>query len=341
MKKAFLSLTLVAMLALSGCSDNSGIFTSNYSGNALGSSQIISEHKKAEFYERCDNQNNQFISSQNNAGFSEINCSVSSVQYEDGNCFLSKIYVFKSGDSTDSRMTVGYIDIYSEDEYDFFKAAKGFICFVKENAIDISGRSNFSIVINPKKDAAGNFYDISVLYSDGSSSIDYSSRKLRSAYSERFKSIEFLEGSRQSLSLLGLIDYDDVSKIYDPFSISTKLQEKVLSHTWYKVEEDKEDTVFVTYIDDGTYGNMADDELVYYAFSVANELSKTEPYLSDITVYFANKSNKDKIACSLHYYQAKNRIQYSNCTWFGEYERLNENSLHIYLEKLLKGEADV
>lgn len=194
MKRAILSLAIAAALALSGCSDGSGIYTSD-NLNAL---QIISEQKKAAFYEKCDGLMEQLAAAQEDMGYDKVSYTSSSVQYKDGDKSSSKMYVFKM-EKGDDRGVIGYIDIYTDDEYEFFKTAKDFILFVKENALDVSGRSDFSVTINPKEKAVGIFYDITVLYANGASSIFYSSESLCSAYSERFKGIDFLKDSKQDV----------------------------------------------------------------------------------------------------------------------------------------------
>lgn len=194
MKRAILSLAIAAALVLSGCSDGSEIYTSDN----LSALQAISEQKKAAFYKKCDGLMEQFAVAQEDMGYDKVSYTSSSVQYKDGDKSSSKIYVVKMGKS-DDRAVFGYIDIYTDDEYEFFKTAKDYILFVKENALDVSGRSDFSVTINPKENAVGSFYDIAVWYSDGASSIAYSSESLFSAYSERFKGIDFLKDSQQNV----------------------------------------------------------------------------------------------------------------------------------------------
>lgn len=194
MKRAIISLAIAAGLALSGCSDGSGIYTSDN----LSALQTISEQKKAAFYEKCDGLMEQLAAAQKDNEYAKISYTTPSVQYKDGDKSSSKMYVVKM-EKSDERAVIGYIDIYAEDEYEFFKTAKDYILFVKENALDVSGRNNFSVTINPKENAVGSFYDIAVWYENGASSIVYSSESLFSAYSERFKGIDFLKDSRQNV----------------------------------------------------------------------------------------------------------------------------------------------
>ena len=177
-------------------------FTIDSSGNNtsdnLNALQAISEQKKAAFYKKCDGLMEQLAAAQKDNEYAKISYTIPSVQYKDGDKSSSKMYVVKM-EKSDERAVIGYIDIYAEDEYEFFKTAKDYILFVKENALDVSGRSDFSVTINPKEKAVGIFYDITVLYANGASSIFYSSESLCSAYSERFKGIDFLKDSKQDV----------------------------------------------------------------------------------------------------------------------------------------------
>lgn len=344
MKKAILSAVLAAVLLVSGCSDvsqvstneNSSDIENNLSTVENNATQTGNKEREQLFNDKCEQITKAFSDSIVNASDEVVQFNLSSIQYEVGNEYLSKLYTVKGGKNNNYRCAFGFIDIYTTDEYEYFQIVKGFISFVNENALDLCGSNNFSIEVNGKVNGAG---DIGVVYEKDYSSITYANRNIRSAYSERLKSIEILKDSREELTTLGLVNYEDVSKLYEPYEVSCEFQGKTLTHKWYKIEDDKDDSVFVTYIDDGTYDDMSDDELVFYAYSASTSPSHNIKNGSDVTAYFAYKSKPD-IACSLHLNSSPILREYSYCSWSGDYERLNSNTYNKQFEMILKGKTD-
>lgn len=330
MKKVFLSAILVVVLLVSGCSDSSSL-----QNNVSGSIQNVNQ-ERANFTVKCEQIIKRFSDISIEMEFPAPQIDEARIQYESGDIYSSKLYTVKSGKNNDYRYIMGFIDIYTTDEYEYFQVVKGFISFVNENTLDLCGSNNFSIEVNGKVNGA---VDIGVVYEKDYSSITYANRNIRSAFSERLKSIEILKDCREELTTLGLVNYEDVSNLYEPYEISCEYQDKILSHKWYKIDEDENNPVFVTYIDDGTYDDMSDDELVFYAYSASTSPSHNIKSGSDVTAYFAYKSNSG-IACSLHLNSSPILREYSYCSWSGDYERLNSNAYNKQFELILKGKTE-
>lgn len=344
MKKAILSAVLAAVLLVSGCSDasqlsiseNVSVIDNNSSTASNNVMQTGNKEREQLFNDKCEQITKAFSDSIVNASDEVVQFNLSSIQYEVGNEYLSKLYTVKGGKNNNYRCAFGFIDIYTTDEYEYFQIVKEFISFVNENALELSGSNQFVIDVNAKE---GGTCDIGIVYENDYSSITYANRNVRSAYSERLKSIEILKDSREELTTFGLVNYEDVSNLYEPYEVSCYYQGKTLSHKWYKIDEDENNPVFVTYIDDGTYDDMSDDELVFYAYSASTSPSHNIKSSSDVTAYFAYKSKSD-IACSFHLNSSPILREYSYCSWNGDYERLNSNAYNKQCELVLKGNTD-
>lgn len=330
MKKVLLSVISAAVLLVSGCSESSS--QSSSTENSIHN--IYRE--RGDFIEKCEQTIKSLSDINIEMGFPAPQFAETRIQYESGDMYSSKLYTVKSGKNNDYRCILGFIDIYTTDEYEYFQVVKGFISFVNENALDLCGSNDFSIEVNGKVNGA---CDIGIVYENDYSSITYANRNVRSAYSERLKSIDILKDSREELTTLGLVNYEDVSKLYEPYDVSCEYQDKTLSHKWYKIDEDENNPVFVTYIDDGTYDDMSDDELVFYAYSASTSPSHNIKSSSDVTAYFAYKSKSD-IACSFRLNSSPILREYSYCSWNGDYERLNSNAYNKQCEMILKGNTD-
>lgn len=344
MKKALLSAVLAAVLLVSGCSDvsqvstneNSSDIENNLSTVENNATQTGNKEREQLFNDKCEQIIKAFSDSIINASGEVVQFNLSSIQYDDGNEYLSKLYTVKGGKNNNYRCAFGFIDIYTTDEYEYFQVVKEFISFVNENALELSGSNQFVIDVNAKE---GGTCDIGIVYENDYSSITYANRNVRSAYSERLKSIDILKDSREELTTLGLVNYKDVSALYEPYEVSCDFQGKTLTHKWYKIEDDKDNSVFVTYIDDGTYDDMSDDELIFYAYSASTSPSHNNKNGSDVKTYFAYKS-KSGIACSFHLYSSPAFREYSYCSWAGDYERFNSNTNNMKYEMILKGNTD-
>lgn len=345
--KKVIALLLAAILLLSGCSNvsqegsnlntassstNEAAIINSSSNNSVPQSSPIDHKKEEQFNAKCKELLKTMTTSmaENSYDFQAVE---SAVQYGNSNEYMSKLYTIK--DDNDDRYLFGLMDIYSNDEYEFFQNVKGFVSFAAENALEGAGRDQFMIAINPNETGTA---VLSILYSvSEGSSIIYADRSVRSAYSDRLKSINILKDSTENLTLGGLIKYDDVSQLYTPYDISCDFQGKKLTHQWYKLDDEKTQSrnVFVTYIDDETYSNISDEELIYYAYSSALDPNNTGAtnYYND-GHYFAYKTSND-IACSIHYYVMGGEIVYFSCTWSGEYEYLNSNPLNEQLKAAL------
>lgn len=340
MKKCIIAAILAGAMLLSGCSrspsaddnskqeEQSSSYSStqtseststNGTGESIDNSYLIGKEQEEKFELKCKILLEILLDSMPNTLYDEPG-----VQYENASNCLSKVFVIKNED--DDRILIGFLDIPSDDEYSFFQSAKGFISFVEDNVIEIAGRDQFMILINLQEDAS---FDIDIRHSGEVSSITYADRRIRSAYSDRFKSIDLFKDSAEHISLPGLIRYDDVSKLYEPYDISYEYNGKTLTHKWYKLED--EQNLYVTYIDDGTYTNMSDEELIFYVYasSYVNGIEGATQSLND-GYYFAYKSGKE-VACEIRYYTLGNRIISFVCTWHGEYEHLNSNPLNTQL----------
>lgn len=348
MKKSVLALLLVGALLLSGCSgvsQESGISTpaeSTKSGSTSSTSSVVSsvptggDKDQEKFDHKCKTIIEQMIGSMNEYSYS-VQTDESSLQYDDNEISLSKILVEKvSGVGEEGRALFAFIDIYSEDEYQYFQTIKNFINFIDENAVEISGSSLYFIAINATENAE---IDISITRDEYGTDITYGDRRIQAAYSERLKSMDLLKDSDEQITLPGLIKYDDLPSNVNSYDITVKYQDKELTHRWYKLENGKDDIVFVTYIDDGTYDNISDEDLIYYAYNSIldpkNELNQHSSY----DFYIAFKSVKE-VACSAYYSYSSLFAEYNSLHWIGQYEHLNSNPLNQELLGILKGESE-
>lgn len=299
-------------------------------------SLIDNKAQREKFNKKCDKIIEQMEKSLSSTTDFNMQFAVSSLQYDNSDKYSSKLYTIK-GDNEDDRYLLAFLDIYTTDEYEFFQATKEFISFVSQNALDICGRNQFVMEINSQENG---LCDIGITYDTENSSITYTDRSTRSAYSERLKSIDILSDCNEQLTVSGLLNYDEVSKTFKAYDVSCEFQGKVLTHKWYNIEDGKNKNIFVTYIDDGTYDNLSDEELIYYAYNSAftsNNVGATN-YIND-GHYFAYKSSKD-VACSIRYYEYGGKMRGFYCTWGGEYEYLNSNPLNQELLDALNEETE-
>jgi PBP1b-binding outer membrane lipoprotein LpoB len=342
MKKRFVAIVLGICFIVSGCSDNSkesnssiqdrtNSTTSDFQTEEINSSPIDNNNeRKEEFDKKCKELTEQFISSiPETAGYS-MQLTEPEIEYDTYGGDLSKIYVIKAnGNGEDERLLIGYLDIFSDDEYAYFQAAKKYIEFIDENAIDISGRENYYIMINTTIDKK---YDIYIYRANDNVKITYGDRHIHSAYSERLKNMDLFKECSESISLPGLVKFDDLPKDTASYEITVEYNGKSLSHKWYKLEDCDSDTVFVTYIDDGSYDGISDDELLYYAYS---SIIDPQNKLNDYSFYdfiIAYKSG-EHFAGSITYSPYFSKHSYA--TWVERYEHLNDNAFNRKLLSIL------
>lgn len=345
MKKT-IALSLAAVMLLSGCSsktEESATLTSSQSSNTAFTNepinsipQTISKEKEEQFNQKCQKVIEAFVSS-----FKSVSPNVDvkyrepTVNYKSGNNYLTKLFSVKSGNNENERGLICFLDIFTDDEYEFFQTMRDVISFLEKNALDICGQNRFVIYINSQENGGG---DIGIVFEENNASVSYANRNIRSAYSDRLKSIDILKDCDESLSLKGLIKFDDVSKLYEPYDVSCEYNGKTLTHKWYKIDEDENKPIFVTYIDDGTYNDMSDEELIYYAYnSVYNENNKVK-FNEDGVYHFAYKSDEHDypMACTIYYYSSEYFKEHSLMKWYGDYDRLNSNPLNEKLNAELK-----
>lgn len=354
MKKTITALSLAAALLLSGCSgvsqesgnsatdessssqtESSSSSTATSSSTSETSNDTSSDNKALEedFNAMCKSIAEQVLSFTDTAGYS-MELTEPNVNYNDDIC-LSKIYVAKvNGNDEDERILMAFLDINSTDEYEYFQSAKNFINFVDENALEICGRNQYMIAINPTENGD---VDISIITNTNGINITYANRAIRSAYSDRFKSMDLFKDCNEQISLSGLIKFEDLPKNCVSYDISCEFQGKTLTHKWYQLENGDSDISFVTYIDDGTYDDMTDEELIFYAYmSIFDEQNKLDRYGNNF--YYAYKSG-EKLACSIIYYDSSAFRDWSSCRWIGEYERLNSHDYNIDLSNILTGKT--
>ncbi|MCM1276693.1 MAG: hypothetical protein NC299_15260 [Lachnospiraceae bacterium] len=358
MKKSILAGVLAAVMLLSGCSgvsEESGNSTveSNSSSRteSSGSSTIISsstsetsevsisDNKELEekFNAKCKAVAEQMFSFYENVGYS-VELTEPSVQYNNSDDSLFKIYVLKvSNANEDERIAMAFLDTNSTDEYKYFQSVKNFINFLGENALEICGRNQYMLAVNSTESGTT---EISVTVNVDKESVDvvYGNRAVRSAYSDRLKSIDILKDCSEQLSLPALLKFDDLPQNCVSYDITNEYQGKSLTHKWYRLDDGQDDHNYVTYIDDGTYDDMTDEELIYYAYSALldpqNELDR---YSNNF--YFAYKSGEE-LACSITYYVSSAFKDWSSCRWLGDYEDLNSNLLNTGLLNVLQGKAE-
>lgn len=355
MKKSVMAAALAGVMLLSGCSgtsqENSNSTNSANSNSQTGSSSSSSvnlsstseksgdtnlDNKEFEdnFNAKCKNIVEQMLSIYDSMEYN-VQLTESSANYNNDNDCFSKIYAVKvSGNSEDERLVVAFLDISNTDEYEYFQNAKNFISFVDENSLEICGRNQYMIAINATDMG---YSDISISNSTSSKNIIYGNRAIQSAYSERLKSMEFLKDCDEQLSLPGLIKFADLPKNSVSYDITCEYQGKTLTHKWYKLDNGKDNHNYVTYIDDGTYDDMTDEELLFYAYvSLFDEQNELNRYGNNF--YFAYKSGEN-LACSITYYDSSAFRDWSSCRWIGEYERLNSHDFNIELLNILTGKA--
>ena len=349
MKTRLFAIVLGACFILSGCSS---VSQDNTSPNSEGSNntfslsstsesssslitissepQAISDDQRREFDEKCKDFFERTIDSMPVPDGYSVQIIEPNVQYDNDDYSLSKIFVIRTyGNGEDERFLGSFLDIYCEDEYKYFQSVKKFISFIDENAIEISGRAHYGIAINSTRNR---YFDINIMRDEYGIDIIYGNRSIRAAYSDRLKNMELLKESNESLALPGLLKYDDLPKDVVPYDITVEYQGDSLTHKWYRLENGDDDKVFVTYIDDGTYDDMSDDELVYYAYnSILDPQNESDPSsFESYDFYFAYKSGEG-LVCSIHY---DPRFQeYSYVTWISQYDYLNSNPLN---EELLR-----
>lgn len=314
MKKVILALCLFTCALISGCSS-----ASQNSVSTTSDDEATAPQSEEDFYQKCANDVQALKLSMSSSGY-DIKVKEPDVQYEGDS--PNKIYVLEAdGADNKDRILVGYMDIYYDDEYKYFLSAKNFINYIKGNAIEISGSDQYWITINKGENGLS---DIFLSHTENQNSIIYRDRSIRSAYSERFKSIDGFADYNESLALPGLLLFDDLPGNIQTFDVTVRYNNKDVTHKWYKVENGEHDINFVTYIDDGTYENVSDDELVYYAYNAIydSELELSEYSFYDF--YLANKSGE--VQFSLFYSPRYGDLSYAY--WLNEYEQLNSNQLN-------------
>ncbi len=329
MKKSIIVVLLTACLFLSGCSEvsqeesNSTLIESTDNSNVLKN-----DGRKEQFATKCKEQIEQL--EQLYVTFSDdFKIEEASVQSPESDMYTSKIYVAKTGASNnEDRILMSFLEIYSDDEYEFFQAAKEFVSFVDENAVDIAGRDQFMISINIQDNGTSS---ISIMCQEGSTSIIYADRSIHSAYSDRFKSLDLFAECEEQISTLGLIRFDDLPKSCTPYDISCEYNEKTLTHKWYKIDDFTDNNIFVTYIDDGSYNDITDEELIYYAYISAFDPDNTDDSKMISEYYFAYQSG-ETVVCSIRYMKLFKNLNSFSCNWINEYEYLNDNEFNINLK---------
>lgn len=324
MKKTIFALCLCTCVLLSGCSS---VLQSDISATSSGD-EATTPQDEEDFYQKCDNDIQAFKQSMSGSGY-DVKVKEPDVQYESEN--LNKIYVLEAdGADSKDRILVGYMDIYYDDEYKYFLSAKDFINYIKENAIEISGSDQYLIAINKEENGLS---DISLSHTENQNSIIYRDRNTRSAYSERFKSIDGFADYNESLTLPGLLLFDDLPGSTQVFDVTARYNDKDLTHKWYKVENGEHDINFVSYIDDGTYEDISDDELVYYAYNAIYDSGLELSEYSFYDFYLANKAGE--VQFSLFYSPRHGNLSYAH--WLNQYEQMNSNQLNkSLLEELTK-----
>lgn len=310
--------------------------------STISEPQTISDMEREEFNEKCKEYLGYF-----SMIFDSVQLTEPNVQYDNDDISLSKIYVVKGDyDGKEERILLSFLDIYCEDEYTYFQSLKNFINFIDENAIEISGSDQYAISVNLNKDGDNWNKDIDIMCGESgsgvySTNILYRNRDIYAAYSDRLKNMEMLKDSRESISFSGLINYDDLPKDVVSYDITVQYEGKNLTHKWYKIEDDLSlygGINFVTYIDDGTYNDISDEELVYYAynsiFDPQNDLKKYNSY----NFYFAYKSGKEFVCLISYDTWTKN---FSYFVWNGQYDYLNSNPLNQeLLNELTQGTSE-
>lgn len=335
MMKKLTALVMLAIL-LSGCGENMGVLgqptdessVSESSDNASGSSASVL-NREENFELKCSTVCEQLRT--NNADFFTTKFDKSSVQYQSGEIYLSKILNItaidlQSGEKTGKSSAAAFMNIYSESEDDIFKAVTNFLSFVEENLSKISENNDFSayFFINDNE-----HFDINITFRENKYAITFSDKNVRAAYSEMFKAVKKFEDSSQGLTFNGLIKYNAVTEQYAPFDISCDYEGKTLSHKWYKVEAPG-GFFFVTYIDDGSYDDMSDEELIYYAYKASRDPANYTENTTRNTYYFAHKSGYD-LACAITFSLGDNASKDNSCSWYGDYKRLSANPLYLEL----------
>lgn len=337
MKKTLLIVALAASLFLSGCSKvsqeegNSTLIESTDNSNVLKN-----DERKEQFATKCKEQIEQL--EQLYAVFSDdFQINEASVQCPENDMYTSKIYVAKTGaNNNEDRMLMSFLEIYSDDEYEFFQATKEFISFVDENALDIAGRDQFMISINIQDNGTPS---IAIMCQEDEVSIIYADRGIRSAYSDRFKSIDLFAECEEQIALPGLIKFDDLPNSCTPYDISCEYGGKTLTHKWYKIDDFTTNNTFVTYIDDGSYNDITDEELIYYAYISAFDPDNTDDSKMISEYYFAYQSG-ETVVCSIRYMKLFKNLNSFSCNWINEYEYLNDNEFNVNLKNSIIEQID-
>lgn len=338
-KSIFITTVLAAVLCLSGCSNNLPSGSSEIISSEIVSSGEVSitqatnpDKNNAEFEKKCNDIMDLFLAYSQSSDF-DVKLTAPNVNYQDDEHSLSKIYVASdTSDSEEDRVLIGFLDIYSEVEYQYFQILKRYIEFISENAIDISGGEQYFIYVNAT--SVGNM-DIGINCNTYGASISYGDRHIKAAYSNRLKNMELFEDSNETIALTGLIKFEDLPNGTVSYDITAAYNnDKVIAHKWYSLDNGS-DKVFVTYIDDGTYANITDDELLYYAYNAV--VDKQNELKSWNYFYFAYKSGEP--IGYISYYNAYTS-QYSSAyaSWYGEYEHLNSAPANEYYLNQLNGE---
>ena len=340
-KSIFITMVLAAALCFSGCSNNSpkseNVPSENPSGGEVSNIEVPitpsvnSGKDNAEFEKKCNDIMDLFLAYSQSSDF-DVKLTAPNVNYQDDEHSLSKIYVASdTSDSEEDRVLIGFLDIYSEDEYQYFQILKRYIEFISENAIDISGGEQYFVYVNAT--SVGNM-DIGINCNTYGASISYGDRHIKAAYSNRLKNMELFKDSDETIALMGLMKFEDLPKDTVSYDITAAYNDKAITHKWYSLDNG-DDKVFVTYIDDGTYANITDDELLYYAYNAV--VDKQNELKSWNYFYFAYKSGEP--IGYISYYNAYTS-QYSSAyaSWYGEYEHLNSAPANEYYLNQLNGQ---
>ena len=339
MKREFFALLFCGSMLLTGCAKSSTVSTETSARSSNSSvisnelNEITNDTRVSEFEQNCSTATKlyqEYLLTGTGAEISE-----SSAKYDCGSDCLYKIYVVDCGEeSSDGKGVWAFFDINTNDEYQYFVAVKDFANYIVENVVDISGDDNYIISVN-----AGEYMlaDLQIIGWDSNVNIIYGSRELKSAYSQRLKNMDAFKDCEERYTLSGLRRYDDLPSNTQSREISVEYESKKLVHKWYEITDADNSLAFVTYIDDGTYDNVSDDELIAFLYGSISEHQSEMDSVKQTSFYFyiTDKSGTIDI-CTVFYYSSFSG--FSNVYWSGDYSHLNDNSLNISMFQALKGE---
>lgn len=315
MKKRLFAFVLMACMALTGCSESA-----------------ITENKieRQTFDEKCE----KFFSFMNTAQF-DFDYAESSAKYDDLDNSVSKIYVVSSPENNgEERILVAFLDIFTDDEYQYFQCVKDFISFIDDNLVEISGRSEcpYQVSVNSTINDDGlGYIDISISCDTNRANVIYGNRAIKLAYSDRINNMGIFEKINEIIAVKGLLNFAELPEDTVSYDITVNRTGIEHTHKWYTMQ-DGEDTVFATYIDDGTYQEITDDELIVYAynsiFDTQNKLNKYDTY------YFYIAKQTGEPICRIEFWTSVPNL--STVTWSNGYEHLNDDPYNQQHLEVLK-----